>query len=173
MTADDAAPLAQMTLRMDDAPMIVLALTLHMLSATIWVGGMFAAYMCLRPAAGILEPPQRLTLWRGFFRKFLPWVWASVVLLIVTGYWMMATYFGGFSNAPPYVNIMQALGWLMVLLFLLLFHVPWLRFKRAVDAQDWPAARDQLERIRVIIAINLPLGLIVVLIGGTGRYWSY
>ena len=153
--------------------MIVLALTLHMLSATIWVGGMFAAYMCLRPAAGVLEPPQRLTLWRVFFRKFFPWVWASVVLLIVTGYWMLAVYFGGFANAPPYVNIMQALGWLMVVLFAVLFHGPWLRFKRAVDAQDWPAARDQLERIRVIIAINLPLGLIVVLIGGTGRYWSY
>ncbi len=154
-------------------PMIVLALTLHVLSAVIWVGGMFAAYMCLRPAAGPLEPPQRLRLWRGFFQKFFPWVWLSVALLLVTGYWMMATYFGGFANAPPYVNIMQALGWVMVLLFLLLFHGPWLKFRRAVDGQDWPAARDQLERIRVIIAINLPLGLIVVLIGGTGRYWSY
>jgi uncharacterized membrane protein len=153
--------------------MIVLALTLHILSATIWVGGMFAAYVCLRPAAGVLEPPQRLTLWRGFFRKFFPWVWLSVALLLVTGYWMMATYFGGFANAPPYINIMQALGWVMVLLFLLLFHGPWLRFGRAVDAQDWPAARDQLERIRVIIAINLPLGLTVVLIGGTGRYWAW
>ena len=153
--------------------MIILALTLHMLSATVWVGGMFAAYMCLRPAASVLEPPQRLALWRGFFRKFFPWVWTSVVLLIATGYWMLATYFGGFANAPPYVNIMQALGWLMVVLFAVLFHGPWLRFKRAVDAQDWPAARDQLERIRVIIAINLPLGLIVVLIGGTGRYWEW
>jgi uncharacterized membrane protein len=153
--------------------MIVLALTLHMLGATVWVGGMFAAYMCLRPAASALEPPQRLTLWRGFFQKFFPWVWMSIVLLIVTGYWMLVTYFGGFANTPPYVNIMQALGWVMVLLFLLLFHGPWLRFKRAMDTQNWPAARDQLERIRVIIAINLPLGLIVVLIGGTGRYWSY
>jgi len=153
--------------------MIVLALTLHMLSATVWVGGMFAAYMCLRPAAGTLEPPQRLTLWRGFFQKFFPWVWMSVVLLIATGYWMLITYFGGFANTPPYVNIMQALGWLMAVLFAVLFHRPWLRFRRAVDAQDWPAARDQLERIRVIIAINLPLGLIVTVIGGTGRYWEW
>jgi uncharacterized membrane protein len=129
--------------------------------------------MCLRPAAGKLEPPQRLTLWRGFFQKFFPWVWMSVVLLLATGYWMMATHFGGFANAPPYVNIMQALGWVMVLLYLLLFHGPWLKFKRAVDAQDWPAARNQLERIRVIIAINLPLGLIVTIIGGTGRYWAW
>ncbi len=153
--------------------MIVLTLTLHVLGAVVWVGGMFAAYMCLRPAAGPLEPPQRLALWRRFFQKFFPWVWASVVLLLLTGYWMMIKDFGGFANAPPYVNTMQALGWVMVLLYVWLFHGPWLKFKRAVDAADWPTARDQLERIRKIIAINLPLGLIVVVIGGTGRYWSF
>ena len=77
--------------------MITLALTLHLLSAVIWVGGMFAAYMCLRPAAGPLEPPQRLALWRGFFQKFFPWVWVSALLLLVTGYWMLVAHFGGFK----------------------------------------------------------------------------
>jgi uncharacterized membrane protein len=155
------------------AAMIVLALTLHILSAVVWVGGMFAAYVCLRPAAGKLEAPQRLMLWRGFFAKFFPWVWGSVVLLVATGYWMLVVYFGGFSGAPPYVNLMQALAWVMVLLFAGLFHGPWLKFKRAVDAQDWPAAGASLNQIRQIIAINLPIGLIVVIIGGTGRYWEF
>ena len=68
---------------------------------------------------------------------------------------------------------MQALGWVMIVLYVWLFHGPWLKFKRAVDAQDWPAAGAQLDRIRRIIAINLPLGLIVVIIGGTGRYWCF
>jgi uncharacterized membrane protein len=155
------------------AAMIVLALTLHILSAVVWVGGMFAAYVCLRPAAGKLEAPQRLTLWRGFFAKFFPWVWASVVLLVATGYWMLVVYFGGFAGAPPYVNLMQALAWVMVLLFAGLFHGPWLKFKRAVDAGDWPAAGASLNQIRQIIAINLPIGLIVVIVGGTGRYWEF
>ena len=62
---------------------------------------------------------------------------------------------------------MQGIGLLMVALFVWLFHGPWLKFKRAVDAQDWPAAGAQLNRIRQIIMINLPLGLIVVVIGGT------
>ncbi len=104
---------------------------------------MFAAYLCLRPAAGALEPPQRLRLWRGFLRRFFLWVWASAILLVATGYWMLVTHFGGFAGAPPYVDIMQALGWLMILLFVLLFHGPWLKFKRAVDAEDWPAAAVQ------------------------------
>src|SRR5579885_337624 len=153
--------------------MIILALTLHVLSAVVWVGGMFTAYVCLRPAAGALEAPQRLTLWRGFLAKFFPWVWASVILLLGSGYWMLAVYFGGFANAPAYVNIMQALGWIMLVLFAGLFHGPWLKFKRAVDAAEWASAGESLDHIRQIIMINLPIGLIVVIIGGTGRYWEW
>jgi len=150
----------------------MLALTLHVLSAVVWVGGMFAAYVCLRPAAGVLEPPQRLRLWRNFFAKFFPWVWVAVLLLLASGYWMLVNTFGGFAGAPIYIQLMQGLGWLMIVLFVWLFHGPWLALKRAVDAQDWPAAVPQLGRIRQIIMINLPLGLIVVIIGGTGRYWG-
>jgi len=149
-----------------------IALTLHLLSAVVWVGGMFAAYLCLRPAAGPLDPPQRLSLWRRFFAKFFPWVWASVVLLLVTGVWMILSFFGGFAHAPMYINIMMALGLLMVALYAWLFHGPWLKFKRAVDAGNWPTAGAHLNRIRQIIALNLPLGLIVVIVGGTGRYWG-
>ncbi len=150
-----------------------LALLFHVLAAVIWVGGMFAAYVCLRPAAGPLEAPQRLTLWRNFFAKFFPWVWASVILLLLSGYCMLLTGFGGFAGAPLYVNLMQAIGWVMIALYVWLFHGPWLKFKRAVDAKDWPAAAPQLNRIRQIIMINLPLGLIVVAIGGTGRFWGF
>jgi uncharacterized membrane protein len=147
-----------------------LALTLHILGAVVWVGGMFVAYVCLRPAAGVLEGPQRLKLWRGFFAKFFPWVWVSLVLLLGSGYWMLLTAFGGFKGAPLYIHLMQGIGWLMVALFVWMFHGPWLKFKRAVDAQDWPAAGEQIELIRQIIMVNLPLGLIVVVIGGTGRF---
>jgi uncharacterized membrane protein len=147
-----------------------LALTFHILGAVVWVGGMFAAYVCLRPAARVLEGPQRLKLWRGFFAKFFPWVWVSLVLLLGSGYWMLLTAFGGFKGAPLYIHLMQGIGWLMVALFVWMFHGPWLKFKRAVDAQDWPAAGEQIELIRQIIMVNLPLGLIVVVIGGTGRF---
>ena len=150
-----------------------LALAVHVLGAVVWVGGMFAAYICLRPAAGALEPPQRLALWRRFFAKFFPWVWVSLLLLLGGGYYMLLTTFGGFKGAPLYIHLMQGIGWLMVLLFLWLFHGPWLKFKRAVDAKDWPAAGTQIELIRQVIMVNLPLGLIVVVIGGTGRYWGF
>jgi uncharacterized membrane protein len=148
------------------------ALTIHILSAVVWVGGMFAAYVCLRPAAGVLDGPQRLTLWRNFFAKFFVWVWAAVLLLLASGYWMMFNSFGGFAKAPFYINLMQTLGLLMVALFVGLFHGPWLKFKRAVDAKDYSTAGIQLNRIRQIIMINMPLGLLVVAIGGSGRFWG-
>ena len=62
----------------------------HILSVVIWVGGMFFAYMALRPAAiSTLEPPLRLQLWRQTFKHFFPWVWAAIITLLVTGFWMM------------------------------------------------------------------------------------
>jgi uncharacterized membrane protein len=151
---------------------ITVPLAFHLLGAVVWVGGMFAAYVCLRPATGALEPPQRLQLWRSFFATFFLWVWVSVLLLLASGYWMLISSFGGFAHAPLYINLMQSIGLIMIALFAWLFHGPWLKFQRAVDAQEWPTAAANLNRIRQIIMINLPLGLIVAIIGGTGRYWG-
>src|SRR4029079_7237451 len=153
--------------------MTALALALHILGAVVWVGGMFAAYMCLRPATGPLEPSARLKLWSAFFQKFLPWVWAAVLLLLASGYAMMFMTFGGFAMLPLCINLMQGLGWVMIALFIWLFHGPWLKLKRAVAASDWPTAGANLNRIRQIIAVNLPLGLLVVIIGASGRYWGW
>jgi len=152
--------------------MTALALALHILGAVVWVGGMFAAYICLRPAAGPLEPPVRLRLWRAFFAKFFPWVWLAIVFLLASGYWMVFVTFGGFAGIKLHVHVMQGIGWIMILLYLWLFHGPWLKFKRAVDASDWATAAANLNRIRQIIMVNLPLGLIVAIVGASGRYWS-
>ena len=121
---------------------------------------------------GWARDAARLRLWRGFFQKFFPWVWLSILLLLASGYWMVFTTFGGFAKLPLHVNLMQGIGWLMILLYLWLFHGPWLALKRAVQAENWTAAGVNLTRIRQIIAINLPLGLIVAIIGASGRYWG-
>ena len=93
----------------------------------------------------------------------------AIYLLLASGYWMLFT---GFAGARLYIHLMQMIGWLMIALFVWLFHGPWLAFKRAVDVEDWPSASATLNRIRQIIAVNLPLGLLVVVIGGSGRYWG-
>ena len=152
--------------------MTAVALALHIFGAVVWVGGMFAIYVCLRPALDMLEPPQRLRLMRITFRKFFAWVWMAIPLLLVSGYWMLFTAFGGFAGAGLYIHLMQLIGWLMIALFVWLFHGPWLAFKRTVDAEDWLSAGANLDHIRQISRVNLPLGLLVVIIGGSGRYWG-
>lgn len=149
-----------------------IALTLHLLSAVIWVGGMFFAYVALRPvAAALLEPPLRLPLWSQTFARFFPWVWGAVVLLPLTGYWMILGPFGGFATAPVFVHIMQALGIVMILIFLHVYFAPYRRLQRAVAAREYAAAGTQLAQIRRLIGINLALGLITIIVAVAGPHF--
>lgn len=150
-----------------------IAIALHLLAAVIWVGGMFFAYVALRPvAASQLPPPQRLPLWSGTFSRFFPWVWIAVFLLPVTGYWMLFTAFGGLSHAGLHIQVMQALGWLMILLYLHVFFAPFRRLRRTVSTGDLAEAGKALAQIRSVIGINLLLGLAVVTVASAGRYVS-
>jgi uncharacterized membrane protein len=146
-------------------------LALHVLASTIWVGGMFFAYLILRPAAGPLAGPERLALWRGVFERFFPWVIASIAVLLVSGYGMLFYGLGGFRGAGIHVHLMQATGLAMMALFLHLYFAPWRRYGRALDAGDHAAAGLELGRIRTVVAINLALGLVTSVIGASGRWW--
>lgn len=146
-------------------------IALHTLSVVVWVGGMFFAYMALRPvAATLLEPPLRLPLWVQTFTKFFPWVWTAIGLLLVTGYVMLFQRFGGFGTSPLYVHLMQGIGIVMMAIFLHVFFAPYGRLKRAVAAQDWPAGGKALGQIRQLIGLNLILGLVTTVVGVGGRY---
>ncbi|MGH8742897.1 MAG: CopD family protein [Burkholderiales bacterium] len=129
---------------------------------------MFFAYMALRPAAGeSLEAPQRLRLWNGTLRRFFNWVWFAVALLLASGFFL--TYLRGGVNAPVYVYFMMSLGIAMMLIFAHVFFAPFKRLKRGVGSQDWKAAGAALNQIRILVAVNLFLGLIVIAIGTLGK----
>ena len=149
-----------------------IAVTLHLLAAVIWVGGMFFAVYMLRPSAGPLSPAERLPLWQRVFARFFPWVWAAVILLPATGYWMIFEMYDGFAELPVPYHIMHLLGWAMVLIFLHLWFAPYARFKKALAADDLPQAGKQLNTIRLLVTTNLYLGLINAVIGPLGRFWD-
>jgi len=151
---------------------MALALLFHILAAVIWVGGMFFAHVMLRPAAAALDAPVRLALFRRVLGDFFPWVWACIAAILASAYAVMLPHLGGFAHAPVYVNTMQAIGLVMMLAFFHLYFAPWKRFRTAVDAGDFAAAAPQLNQIRHIVLFNLVLGLIAVVVGATGRYWS-
>ena len=149
-----------------------IALILHALSAVVWVGGMFFAHQVLRPAATALEPGPRLLLWARVLGRFFAWVIAAIVLLLVSGYTLVFVVFGGFSRVGIHIHLMQGIGILMMLLFFHLYFAPWRRFQAAVARENWAEGGRQLGQIRTIVTINLVLGLVVVAIGSSGRYWG-
>lgn len=147
-----------------------LANTLHILSVVIWVGGMFFAYMVLRPAAAsLLEPPQRLSLWRLVFKGFFPMVWAAIIIILISGLWMVFNQYGGFAGAAGYIHTMLALGLLMMALFMHVFFAPYKRLKKAVEEKNWPEGGKQLNIIRKIIGFNTLLGLITIIVAAAGK----
>ncbi len=147
-----------------------MAISLHILAATIWVGGMFFAYSFLRPvAANVLTPPQRLLLWSQVFSKFFNWVWLAIIILIVSGHFMSAMM-GGMAVVGEHVHIMMTLGYTMVLVFMHVYFAPFKRLKAAVASEEWEVAAKHLNMMRKMIAINLALGLITIFIASAGRY---
>ena len=150
---------------------MALLIALHVLAVVVWVGGMFFAYVVLRQSAGPLPSETRLALWHRVFRRFFPWVWSSIVLLLASGYGMMFLYFGGFAGTGLYIQVMQGIGIVMMLLFLHLFFIPWRRFSDAVEGKQLPEAVKQLDQIRRIVAVNLVLGLLTMIVGASGPFW--
>lgn len=140
----------------------------HVLGVVVWVGGMFFAYMALRPvAASVLDAPQRLNLWAGVFARFFPWVWVSIALILLSGMhlWMVM----GGMQAAHYVLAMVGLGIVMMLIFGHVFFAAYKKLKRAVSAQDWPAGGAALAQIRRLVGVNLLIGLAIVAIVFIGR----
>ena len=146
-------------------------LGIHLLATIIWVGGMFFAFQILHPSAAALDPEKRLQLWAGVFRRFFPWVWAAVLSLLVSGYWMVLVYFGGMKNIGMYIHLMMGIGTLMAFLFVWLWVSPYRLFKGAMASGDLQVADRQAGRIRHILAVNLVMGLIVALLASTGKYF--
>lgn len=144
------------------------ALLLHLLGVVVWVGGMFFAYMALRPAASqVLEPSQRLPLWDATFKRFFLWVWLAIGLIFASGIDLILGM-GGIAAAPFSTRAMLLIGLLMAVIFLRLFFSPYRALSRAVDGREWKAAAAALARIRILVGINLSLGLLTIAVAVFG-----
>ena len=141
---------------------------IHLLAALIWVGGMFFAYVVLRPVAvEVLEPPLRLRLWEGVFRRFFSWVWAAVVVLPASGVYMIMLY-GGYAQAPRSVHIMLVLGLAMILIYGHVYFAQYRKLRRLVAGQSWKEAGAILGKIRRLVGVNLALGIVTVCVAALG-----
>ncbi|MFN6997682.1 MAG: CopD family protein, partial [Aquincola tertiaricarbonis] len=77
---------------------------------------------------------------------------------------------GGNFDMPWHWWLMAVGGTLMVAIFLHVRFALFQRLRRAVTAQDWPAGGAAMAQVRQWVAVNLAIGLVivvVVLLGGS------
>jgi len=148
--------------------------SIHLLGVIAWVGGMFFMIACLRPAAGVLEPPQRVALMRAAVGRFLDVAGVAALLVLASGAWMIGTTArssvkAGIGVALPIDSMVMAiLGLVMIAVYAYIRLVPWKRLQRAADARAWPDAAAALARIRTLVMFNVVLGVAIVIVTRLG-----
>jgi uncharacterized membrane protein len=146
---------------------LALPRTLHQLASIVWIGGMFFAHFALRPTLkSCLALEARVEVAHEVFRRFFPWVWASIVTVWVSGFWIAFIAYG--SHVALHVHVMMGLALVMTLIFIYLFAVPYRRLRSAMDQDNWRRAGTEASRVRKWMAVNLALGIATVLVASAG-----
>jgi uncharacterized membrane protein len=143
--------------------------SIHLLAVVVWVGGMFFAHYCLRPAAAALDPPLRATLMRDALRRFLDIVFVAALLVLASGVWMIATTTRASAKAglgfamPIDWHVMVTLGVVMIAIYGYVRFAAFKDLDRAVRAREWPNAAAALARIRKLVVVNLVLAVVIII----------
>lgn len=140
--------------------MYMLLKFLHLAAAITWLGGIVFMLYALRPAASMLQPPQRLPLLTKVLQNFFRLVWPAIGFLLVTGIVMLVRT--GMKNAPIGWHLMLGIGLLMFALFGHLYFGPFRRLKIAVAAADWPEGARRLGQVASLALANLVLGAVAI-----------
>ncbi len=146
-----------------------LAIALHLIGATIWVGGMIFAHFALRPAALQLPPESRLALWSSTLSRFFLLVWISVVTVFVSGYWMI-DFLGGFGSVGVHIHWMHGISVIMFVIFAFIYGIPFRQMRAALSRDDLTEAAQRLGTVRVLVTINLVLGTATLALAGAGKW---
>lgn len=137
------------------------SLFFHLAAAIVWMGGMTFMVLALRPVlTDQLQPPQRLQLMAAVLKRFFAVVLASIVVLLVTGLYLLIGT--GTGKPPPGWHAMAGLGLVMMLLFGHIYFSPYRGLQRAVAAADWPQGGRRASQIALLVKINLGLGWLAI-----------
>lgn len=150
---------------------LAIPLALHQIATIVWIGGMFFAHFALRPTIRqTLEPPARIQVALGVFRRFFPWVWASIVTLWISGLWIAIEVFQ--KTVGLHVHVMIGIALVMTLVFIYLYVVPYRKMRDSVEDENWRRASAKFSGIRKLMALNLVLGLTTATVAVTGPHWA-
>jgi uncharacterized membrane protein len=147
----------------------VILLFIHLLAAAFWVGGMATLHFAVRPAAvATLEPPLRLRTMAAALRRFFVGVDAAVTLLFATGVAMILLA-GGFRAVHWRIEAMMGIALLMAGIYVYIRASVFRAMRRAVEESAWPVAAARLNTVRLLVTVNLALGVAVFAVATIGR----
>jgi uncharacterized membrane protein len=144
--------------------------TVHVLSIIVWIGGMVFTHFFLHPAASQLQGPVKVRFMCDVLSRYFQAVLVVSLLTLASGVWMLgrvakqAVQSGAGFDMPLAWTVMAVLGVLMVALFMHIRFVLYKRLVKAVAASDWAAGSAALVKIRSWVAVNLGLGVVVLLV---------
>ncbi|ANA14046.1 hypothetical protein [Acetobacter oryzifermentans] len=134
-----------------------LVLTLHLVSIILWIGGGAYAVIILRPSLRLLDATQRNSVHLQTLARFFKVLTHVIPTALITG-WLLIIHEGGFANAPWTTNLMQLLGVIMAVLFVMMYTGPYQKARRSIRPQ--PSVFDSI-RSRVLLIVAL--GVLAVL----------
>ena len=149
--------------------MLTVLRVLHVLSASVWVGGTVALVFVGVPAIRKLEGEARATAMRALGRRWRPLGWGAMAVAILSGLWLTELN-GGFNRAALETDFDRTLivkSFLVALLVggaLVHDYVLGPRLQRELKAQD-PAAPATRRRLVVVGWFNFALTLAVPILG--------
>jgi len=130
----------------------------HVVSAIVWIGGMFFIALVLVPVARDLgDPPLRARLVDESGRRFRPVAWIALVLLVVTG--LLNLWYRPYLLQSP--RFLAKLGLVVVALLLSGVH-DFVLGPRAGAPGAPPSARVRASRLA---RVNAAVALAIVLLG--------
>jgi len=142
--------------------------TVHLLSITLWIGGLVFAYCFLRPALARLDLPERLRLAHAVLGRFFQAVLVASLLTLASGIWMLGrvakqvVQSGGSFNMPLAWTVMAVLGVLMVAIFMHSRFAIYKRLGQAVAASQWEAGNAAWAQLCTGLLVSLGLGVLVM-----------
>lgn len=149
-----------------------LNVTIHVLAAIFWLGGMFFLAAVGAPALRAVQPPEvRTRLFRELGRKARGWGWIAIAILLATGVGNLhfrgglgATVLGNesFWGAPYGRALAWKLGAVALMLPIQLLHDFWLGPGASRHEPGSPASLAARRRAAWLGRVNAVLALVLV-----------
>ena len=146
--------------------------TIHVLAALLWLGGMLFLGAVGAPVLRAVEPPaMRQRLFQDLGSRFLAFGWGAIVLLLITGTanlhyrgWLLAMGSRAFWSTVAGHALMGKLTAVVVMLVVQGVHDFWLGPRASRVAAGSPEALRLRRRAALLARTNAFVGIVLVII---------